>query len=165
MLDNGFLDENRSDWICDDILVIPVDSIHGPYNPFPLNPWVTPWMSLLNDDMVIPWMIWEGMTSGDDKIWQCWTHSLTVDGGILEIWDERILDENKSGSCNLFRLNPWLILWISPLSDEMRQDWRTLVDGVPWMILWMPVVVCDSPAAYRIFPPVYQDVGSVYPDF
>jgi hypothetical protein len=42
MLDNGSLDESRSDWICDEILMNPIDSIHGPYNLFSLNPWVIP---------------------------------------------------------------------------------------------------------------------------
>jgi hypothetical protein len=69
MLDNGSLDESRTDWICDKILVTPVDSIHGPYNLFPLNPWVIPWMSLLSDEMMIPWMNWGNMTPGDGEIW------------------------------------------------------------------------------------------------
>jgi hypothetical protein len=38
MLDNGSLDESRSDWIYDEILMTPINDIHGPYNLFPLNP-------------------------------------------------------------------------------------------------------------------------------
>jgi hypothetical protein len=95
MLDNGSLDESRSDWIYDEILMTPIDSIHDPYNLFPLNPWVIPWISLLNDEMIISWMIWEDMTIPfeEDKI--LWDYILG--DGILETTEiVRKISEDKT---------------------------------------------------------------------
>jgi hypothetical protein len=91
ILGNGTLDKSKSDWICVETLVAPVDSIHGPYNLFPLNPSVTPWISLLNDEMMILWMIWGKILVGNTY------HPCTPERiSASKMLDQRILDGSKN---------------------------------------------------------------------
>jgi hypothetical protein len=71
-------------------------------------------------EIVIPWMIWEDKIIPFEK-----DGALEDENKSDEIYDETLID-NPDRPYNLFPLNPWMILWMPPLFDEMISIWKRL---------------------------------------